>query len=713
MYYTVESEDIILPTPTKAHYDFNGWYDNPEFTGEAITKIAKGSTGNKQLYAKFTPTEYKVTFKSEVSEDIVKTYTIENPTIEEPTVPTKTGYTGVWESYTLTSGNIEVNAVYTINQYKVTFMNGSDVLSEETLDYGTTINAIADPTKDGYEFVGWSIDLPTTVPANDLVINAVWKSWTYTYTFGANGTAEHKETTSAIANGSSFTASEETTYTLTLTTATKVYKNCYDALGNSALKLGTGSAAGSFEFTVPEDVQYVIIKVAQYKANTTKIKVNDVTYTITTPSNNGEYTSIIIDTTSTKTISFTTLSGGYRCMIDEIFMSRKELQNATISFDSNGGTGSIDSLSDLLDSEVSIPSSTGLTAPANMKFDSWNTSADGSGISYQPADTIVLTSDLTLYAIWVENDPVEMTISEAITQEDGVKVILSGVVQSIDTAWDSGYGNMTITLKDATGTITIFRMESQVEVGDLITVTGQMGSYNYVKQVAQGATAVITGVADVKVAFDANGGTGSIADINVKARETFILPSDVNLTAPTGKIFLGWSESKNAVVAQFESGSSTSFTEDKVLYAVWVDDEAEEVELITATVSISSYASSNNWVNATKYISLNVDSNITVNVDGGSNTGKYYTSGTNWRMYQTESPTIEISAKDGYTIVSVKITYASNNTGCLTHNESNILSGTLVSVNSSSVAFSVGNTGSATNGQARITAIEVVYYANN
>jgi uncharacterized repeat protein (TIGR02543 family) len=37
-------------------YDFGGWYDNADFTGEAITKIAKGSTGNKEFYAKWTET---------------------------------------------------------------------------------------------------------------------------------------------------------------------------------------------------------------------------------------------------------------------------------------------------------------------------------------------------------------------------------------------------------------------------------------------------------------------------------------------------------------------------------------------------------------------------------------------------------------------------------------------------------------------------------
>ena len=67
-----------------------------------------------------------------------------------------------------------------------------------------------------------------------------------------------------------------------------------------------------------ENITQVIIHVAQYKANTTKVKVNNTTYTITTASNNGAYTEIIVDTTTTKTVTFATVSGGLRCMVNTI-----------------------------------------------------------------------------------------------------------------------------------------------------------------------------------------------------------------------------------------------------------------------------------------------------------------------------------------------------------------------------------------------------------
>ena len=135
------------------------------------------------------------------------------------------------------------------------------------------------------------------------------------FTFGDNGTAGHKDGSAMSAN-TSYTSGG---YTLEIVPGEKVYSGAFDALGNSALKLGTSSAVGSFSFTVPNDVVQVIIYVAQYKANTTKISVNSgATQTITTASDSGAYTAVEVDTSSNKTVNFTTVSGGARAMIDKI-----------------------------------------------------------------------------------------------------------------------------------------------------------------------------------------------------------------------------------------------------------------------------------------------------------------------------------------------------------------------------------------------------------
>ena len=54
--YTIESAAITLDEPTRTGYDFGGWYDNSGLTGDAVTTIAAGSTGDVVLWAKWTPT---------------------------------------------------------------------------------------------------------------------------------------------------------------------------------------------------------------------------------------------------------------------------------------------------------------------------------------------------------------------------------------------------------------------------------------------------------------------------------------------------------------------------------------------------------------------------------------------------------------------------------------------------------------------------------
>ena len=134
-----------------------------------------------------------------------------------------------------------------------------------------------------------------------------------TFEFGANGSAAHVDGNDL---GTSKTYTEGSA-TLNLTGMSKVFGPAYDAKGNSCIKLGTSSKTGSFTFTVDDDVTSVVIYVAGYKAATsTNININGTQYNVKTASNNGEYTAIEIDTTTTKTITFTSVT--YRCMINSI-----------------------------------------------------------------------------------------------------------------------------------------------------------------------------------------------------------------------------------------------------------------------------------------------------------------------------------------------------------------------------------------------------------
>ena len=141
----------------------------------------------------------------------------------------------------------------------------------------------------------------------------------------------------------------------------------------------------------------------------------------------------------------------------------------------------------------------------------------------------------------------------------------------------------------------------------------------------------------------------------------------------------------------------------------YVDGECSRCGIKNVSVNIADYASSKEWINLDRYYTVEMDDIITLNVsEGGNNNGKFV-NGKEWKIYRSEKGTITVSAAEGYTIVSITITYGISNNGTLVFNGTNIASGTELTINSDSAVFSVGNTNTATNGQVGFTNIEVVY----
>ena len=115
------------------------------------------------------------------------------------------------------------------------------------------------------------------------------------------------------------------------------------------------------------------------------------------------------------------------------------------------------------------------------------------------------------------------------------------------------------------------------------------------------------------------------------------------------------------------------------------------------------------WTNGVQYQILELNSDITAIVSGGGNSGKYYTNGNDWRIYQSENPALIIGAANGYELSSVTITYSKSNNGVLLFGTTQIASGAATAVSGTTAVFGVGNTGTDTNGQVRITKISVTY----
>lgn len=207
--YTIESDSFTLQEITKVGYTFDGWYN-----GETkVTEITTGTYGNMTLVAKWTADLYTISYDladGVNSPENPTSYTIESGLITLKD-PTREGYTfaGWYNGEQLvttidsnTLENISLTAKWTVNSYKLTFdVDGN--LTEKTFKYGESITAIENPTKVGHTFVGWSEELPETMPANDITVEAKWEINSYDITYDLAGGVNNSEnpTTYTIESG--------------------------------------------------------------------------------------------------------------------------------------------------------------------------------------------------------------------------------------------------------------------------------------------------------------------------------------------------------------------------------------------------------------------------------------------------------------------------------------------------------------------------------
>lgn len=180
--YTVKSDPIILPTPTRNGYEFVGW------TGEGIVNpqteviIPTGSTGNRTYTANWEATVYTIMLKNLPNGNETIPYTVEQE-VKLP-YPEKGGYffegwsgtgmTGQEYYVTIpegTTGNREYTAHWKPTTYEIAFlMNGGEPLASifytvESPDFDLPI-----PVRNGYKFVGWTSD-GITVPQEIVTIH--------------------------------------------------------------------------------------------------------------------------------------------------------------------------------------------------------------------------------------------------------------------------------------------------------------------------------------------------------------------------------------------------------------------------------------------------------------------------------------------------------------------------------------------------------------
>lgn len=189
--YTVE-DSVSLDPAEKAGYAFEGWYSSAEYT-EKVTSIAKGTTGNVSLYAKYTPVNYTITYQNtkEVANGNPTTYHIETPTFTLADLQLD-GYTfqgwyngdkKVTSIAKGTTGNIELSAAWELNEYTITYQDTKDAENPNPTTYTAESENITllPLSKEGFIFVNWTDEqgaVITILPAAELKNRTITATWT-------------------------------------------------------------------------------------------------------------------------------------------------------------------------------------------------------------------------------------------------------------------------------------------------------------------------------------------------------------------------------------------------------------------------------------------------------------------------------------------------------------------------------------------------------
>lgn len=176
------TEIATIESPAKEGYTFVEYTSDEGYTNVPDKDIT--------IVAKYRINVHKVTYFV----DDVKVHEQEynyHATIAEYSY-TKEGYTisawvGLPVDMLMPDEDLEIRATSTVNEYNVTFNVDGTAYETKKVAYGTaiTVPTVA-PTKTGYTFKQW-IDVPKTMPAQDIVIEAEFTINSYSLTF-KNGT---------------------------------------------------------------------------------------------------------------------------------------------------------------------------------------------------------------------------------------------------------------------------------------------------------------------------------------------------------------------------------------------------------------------------------------------------------------------------------------------------------------------------------------------
>lgn len=167
-----------LAALTKVGYTFSGWSDIP----------ATMPANDVEVTGSFTENKYILTYKVDGA-DYKKDTLAYNTAITPLAALTKEGYTfSGWSDIpaTMPAGDVEISGTFSVNSYNLVYIVDGKTYQSMTVEYGSSIIAESEPTKEGSTFSGWS-GVPSTMPARDVEITGSFDSNSYKLIYKLDG----------------------------------------------------------------------------------------------------------------------------------------------------------------------------------------------------------------------------------------------------------------------------------------------------------------------------------------------------------------------------------------------------------------------------------------------------------------------------------------------------------------------------------------------
>lgn len=573
---------IVLETPTRAGYAFGGWTiaGNSYSAGQEVENLTKTDGATLTATAAWTALENTLVFNANLGTGTMQSLPVDSD--ETVNLPTNTferaGYTfDGWstspdgeaeyaDGASFTMGTSESCTLYAVwkpnsNLLHIFAGNGTEEKLEFNYKTGEKFNLPENTfAYTGYTFGGWK------TPANPAVVYgvgdefvmpadsytyfvAVWNPNSNTVIFDANG-----------AEGGMAPQIIKTSETKKLD-ACSYTKRGYRFLGWSDEDDGEVKYLDGANFTMDasaETTLYAVWQIIDYRivyeldggenssANSNSYNVNSDTLVLAEPTKAG-YTFVGWYSDSAKTVIVTEITAEN---LKDVHLYAKWVVNEnTVSFDSNGGDGEMDSAVAATGSTLNLPLCS--FTRVGYEFLGWSTSAAG-GVYYQNEDEYVMgtSASYTLYAVWgkVIYD-VEYRLGGGVNGDNPD----SYHIESPD-----------IILNDPTREGYIF--------GGWYTDSTMTG--DRVEGIARGCHGNITLYAkwtarENKLILNANGGVGANVEKTLKTGEQIKLPQLI--FEYEGRNFAGWSLTPHGSSIYGDRSSFTMGTEDVTLYAIWTD----------------------------------------------------------------------------------------------------------------------------------------------